>query len=128
MTHRQRIHQKKAFLESFAETGNVSESCRAIGIARCTVYDWQEHDDQFAAGWRDAEIQATELLETVARRRAVDGVTSETPILYRGETVASVMETKYSEHVQLQHADADGGRLSLSAVEEYVQHALSSGD
>jgi catabolite regulation protein CreA len=65
---------KKAFLDSFKMTGNISESADASGIARSTVYRWQEQDDEFAAGFREAEIKATECLESEARRRAVDGV------------------------------------------------------
>lgn len=74
MTRGQTVHLKKAFLTNFARTGNVTESCENVGIERrATVYDWQELDDEFAAGWREAEVIAVERLETEARRRAVDG-------------------------------------------------------
>lgn len=74
MTRGQTVQLKRAFLAMFARTGNVTESCEAVGIdRRATVYDWQEMDDQFAAGWREAEIVAVERLEAEARRRAVDG-------------------------------------------------------
>jgi hypothetical protein len=74
MTRGQTVRLKQAFLKDFAQTGNVTESCANVGIdRRATVYDWQELDDQFAAGWREAELIATEVLETEARRRAVDG-------------------------------------------------------
>lgn len=69
-TNRQTLHLKADFLESFAQTGNVSASCRAAGIHRSTVYQWQEIDDQFAAAFRQAEIEAVDALETEARRRA----------------------------------------------------------
>lgn len=143
MTRGQTVQLKKAFLEDFAQTGNVSESCANVGIRRrSTVYDWQEQDDQFVAGWREAEIKATEVLETAARRRAVDGVTTTTPILHQGHVVYEVEETKYSDtllifllkarapekyrdRVQMQHADADGKKLPIAAVEEYVRDALA---
>jgi len=64
-------HQKKRFLTAFATGGNVSAACRAARIGRSTVYKWQEIDDQFAAAYRDAEIQAVDALEAEARRRAV---------------------------------------------------------
>ena len=35
---------------------------------------------------------------------------------------------KYRDRVQMQHADADGKKLPLAAVEEYVKGALSSRD
>lgn len=92
------VHLKKPFLESFAVTGNITESCEAIGLRRrADVYWWQEHDDAFAEAFRAAEIEATERLEAEARRRAVEGVPHETPIYYQGEQVGSVVETKYSD-------------------------------
>ena len=74
MTRGQVAHLKRAFLADFAQTGNVYESCRTVGVGRSTVYHWQEMDDQFAAGWREAELTATEVLEAEARRRAASGV------------------------------------------------------
>jgi hypothetical protein len=98
MTPGQSVRLKKRFLEDFAQTGNVTESCQNVGIRRrATVYDWQERDDEFVAGFREAEIKATEVLETAARRRAVDGVTTITPILHRGRVVYQIAETKYSD-------------------------------
>ena len=134
---------KKPFLLDFAQTGNVTESCENVGVGRTTVYRWKEDDNDFLIGWHQAEIEATERLETAARRRAVDGVTTITPILHRGKVVYQVEETKYSdtllifllkarapekyrERVQMQHADADGKKLPIGAVEEYVRDALSS--
>jgi hypothetical protein len=62
--------QKTRFLAAYAQTGNVSASCRDAGVPRRNVYNWQEHDDAFAHAFRDAEIQAVDALETEARRRA----------------------------------------------------------
>ena len=69
-TAHQSQHLKKAFLEAFARTGNVSRSARIAGCLRNTVYRWQEIDDQFAAAYREAEIVATEVLEGMAHDRA----------------------------------------------------------
>lgn len=97
MTRGQTGQLKKAFLIDFAQTGNVTESCENVGVARSTVYLWQELDDQFVAGWRESEIMATERLETAARRRAVDGVTTTTPIFHQGQRIYDIEETKYSD-------------------------------
>lgn len=96
-TERQSRHRKKRFLEHFAEYGNVSAAAQHAGIFRSTVYRWQEHDEQFAAAYREAEIQATEVLEAEARRRAVDGVTQETPIYFKGQAVDTIIKTEYSD-------------------------------
>ncbi len=40
---------KKAVLEKLIEShGNVSEACKAAGIARSTFYLWKSEDEQFA--------------------------------------------------------------------------------
>lgn len=72
MTERQARHYKTAFLEAFRELGNVSAACRSIGLTnRTEVYRWQEHDDDFAAAYRQAEIESVDALESEARRRAL---------------------------------------------------------
>jgi hypothetical protein len=72
MTERQTRHLKSAFLEAFRECGNISRACRDIGMTnRTEVYKWQERDDQFAAAFRDAEVEAVDALEAEARRRAI---------------------------------------------------------
>lgn len=142
MTTRQVRQQKKAFLDRFRLHGNVSRACRETSINRADVYRWKEHDEQFMLGWNVAEVEATEHLEEAAYERAVQGVTQETPIYFRGKAVDSIVKTEYSdtllifllkarapekyrERVQMQHADAEGKRLPIGAVEEYVRDALS---
>lgn len=74
MTKGQTSHQKKAFLEHFRGMGNITAACRALGLERRNVYNWQEHDATFAHAFRQAEIEATETLEAEAFRRAHDGL------------------------------------------------------
>lgn len=134
MTSRQTRRRQALFLQHFRIHGNVTFGCREAGVPRPTIYWWQEHDDQFAAAFREAEIEATEHLESEARRRAVDGVVSTKGIYSRqGQLIAEETETKYSdtllvfllkarapekyrERVQLQHADAEGGQLDLASL------------
>jgi hypothetical protein len=97
MTNRQKPHLKKAFLERFRLHGNISRACREVKIDRSTVYSWQEDDDEFASGYRIAEIEATERLEEAAYERAINGVTQETPIYFRGQAIDSVVKTEYSD-------------------------------
>lgn len=138
MTERQSRQLKKVFLEKFRSHGNVTWAARDTGIHRTLVYDWQEKDDEFAHAFRAAEIEATETMEQEAYRRAVHG--TEKPVYQSGALVGTVQEysdtllifmlkarapEKYRERVQMQHADADGKRLPVSAVEEYVRDALA---
>lgn len=73
-TPRQSSRLKRLFLDNFREYGNITLGAKQAGIDRHTVYWWQEHDEQFAIAFREAELQSTEVLEAEARRRAVVGV------------------------------------------------------
>jgi hypothetical protein len=91
MGYRQIGHLKKRFLASFATTGNITESCVAVGIkSRTSNYNWQEHDAAFAVEFRQAEIMATEVLETEARIRATSGTLR--PVYQGGVLVGHVIE------------------------------------
>lgn len=143
-TARQSRQLKKRFLEVFGEIGIISRAAETVGIDRNTVYYWQEHDEFFAAAFQQADARATEVLETEARRRAVEGVTTETPVFDRhGELLYTHEETKYSdtllifllkarnpgkyrERIQLQHADAEGQKFPLTAIRQAL--GISVGD
>lgn len=82
----------------FRRTGNVSQACAASGIKRRgTVYEWQEHDAAFALEYRQAEIEATESLESEAHRRAMFGVPKYKGVYYKGELLEVVEEREYSD-------------------------------
>jgi hypothetical protein len=72
-TRAQTAQLKKAFLDQFAIYGNISTAAQRAGCERRTIYKWQEHDDEFASAFREAELQATEALEAEARTRALLG-------------------------------------------------------
>lgn len=46
------------FLEVLADTGIVSEGCRAVGMSRDTAYSLRNRDPVFAAAWRAAQSKA----------------------------------------------------------------------
>lgn len=56
---------------------------------------WQEESDQFSAAVREAQLQATEVLEAEAWRRARDGTPE--PIYNRGQVVGTVQ--RYSDQL-----------------------------
>ena len=55
----------------------------------------RRRSEDFAAQWREALEEGTDLLEAEARRRAVTGV--DKPVFYKGEVVGSI--TKYSDRL-----------------------------
>lgn len=81
------------FLEYLAETCNVTESSRRIGMSRQQMHRLRREDKAFAKGWEDAIEQATDALEHAARTRAKDGYLR--PVYQRGELVGH--ETCYSD-------------------------------
>lgn len=83
------------FLGVLAESGNVSEACRAVEIARSTAYEARERHAEFAAAWDDALQVAADLLIAEARRRAAKGV--EEPVYYQGVRVG--FTTRYSDQL-----------------------------
>jgi methionine synthase II (cobalamin-independent) len=87
-------HQKKkALLEHYAESGNISASTQAAGVNRHTHYDWLRADADYAAAFSAAKDTAVDCLEAEARRRAKDGW--EEPVYHQGIQVGLVR--KYSD-------------------------------
>ncbi len=58
------------WLSVFRDSCNVRLACHAAGIDRRDVYHYRDADPEFAQAWRDAEEDATDLLEAGCRRRA----------------------------------------------------------
>jgi len=65
------------------------------------VYEWQEHDAEFAAAFHIAEEQATERLEKEAWRRAVDGSPYERTSYWHGEPVGTDRKIEYSDNLMM---------------------------
>lgn len=94
---REPLSWEPVFLETLQATGNVSGSARAAGIDRTTAYEHRGRHPDFASRWEAAVEEATDGLETEARRRAVEGV--EKPVYQGGELVGTVQE--YSDTLLL---------------------------
>lgn len=96
-----RHRKKRAFLTAFVETGTVTGAARAVKIHRATHYQWLEADPVYADAFAQAQEASLDLVESEARRRAVDGVRK--LVLYKGEPVTDpetgelLYETTYSD-------------------------------
>jgi len=80
----------KRFLAQFAAIGNVSLSAQLVGIHRSTPYAEAKDNPTFAAAWEEARETSADVLESEARRRAVEGV--ERPVFQNGKLVGHVQE------------------------------------
>jgi hypothetical protein len=81
---------KQIFIEELARSGNVLLSSRKAGVSRTAVYKARNEDPTFADQWDDAIDEAVDLLEAVARGRAVNG--TEKPVYRGGVQVGTIRE------------------------------------
>lgn len=65
---------KKVFLQSLAETGNVTVSATVANVERGTVYTNRKRDPAFDKAFVDCLDKAADLIEHALRERAVNGV------------------------------------------------------
>lgn len=100
-TARQVVRIKRAFLEAYAAYGNIGYCAAKVGVHRNTIYNWQEKDEEFALGFQQAEIAATEVLEREAWRRGVEGSPYERTSYWHGEPVGTDRKLEYSDTLLL---------------------------
>ena len=116
---------KARFLEEFRLLGNVRLGAQAAGVHRRLVYRWKEADEAFAEELREAQLEAVEVLEGEAQRRALEGATSVRRVYDRtGTLIARREEVRYSDALLI-------FLLKAWAPEKYRErfdHRLANGD
>jgi hypothetical protein len=65
--------KKARFVERIAAGDMPAEAARCIGMSRGGMYRAAKLDPVFAEAWQDASEQSTDMLESSAYRRAMDG-------------------------------------------------------
>lgn len=102
----ERSEVQEKFLKSFSMTANVRAACMAAGISRTSIYEWLEKDEQFSIRYRQAELDANDLIRAELFRRAVQGY--EKPVVSMGKVVCvanekgeskPLMERMYSDNL-----------------------------
>lgn len=103
LTKAERVAAQATFLDTFKLNANITAACMQAGIDRSTVYLWQEHDQEFALQYQQAEQIANDMLLAAAWKRGVQGV--EKPVVSMGKQVfvegKPLMERVYSDTVLL---------------------------
>lgn len=127
-TPEQASARRRAFLEAFRLSGNVSAAARAADVDRTTPYGWAAADPDFKAAWEVAEQEAIDRLEAEAWRRAHDGV--EEPVYQGGSLVGhkrvysdqlmvlllkAHRPDKYRERQSIEHSGPAGGPIETRA-------------
>ena len=85
--------RKALFLERFRELCLLNKTLKATKLAKTTFYRWKDADPEFKKEFEAAKVEAGDILEQEAIRRAYQGV--EEPVFYQGKQVDSV--TRYSD-------------------------------
>ncbi len=78
--------RQSKFLIQLADTGNVAEACRRVGLTTTSAYRLRQRNAAFSRAWDTALEGATRELEAAAFERAIHGVPR--PVV-RGDTVVT---------------------------------------
>lgn len=87
--------ERETFLAALREGSTAKAAAEEAGRERRRFYELRENDEQFAADWKEAWVEGTDVLEAEARRRAVDGVVERERFSDTGQLLERV--TKYSD-------------------------------
>ena len=82
----------KTFMETLADTGNVTKASQAAGVHRRTAYKYKANFPEFREAWDEAIDSRLDRLEDFAMNLAEDGWLE--PVYHRGTRVGVVR--KYS--------------------------------
>lgn len=125
LTKQERAIAQETFLKSFSLTANIRAACVKANIDRATVYAWQEHDLPFSILFKQAELDANDMIRAELFRRAVQGV--EKPVVSVGRMVYE--ETPMLDSKGKPMLDSKGKPIMLRGkplmVREYSDNLLS---
>src|SRR5262249_34994794 len=107
---------------------NLSQSALRVGVARKTIYQWQEIDPQFVLAMREAETEAVELLEAEARERATTGSKLVRRVYRNGSLIEEIHEFRPSDAVlvkllQALRPEKYGDRLTQTQIVKTMDSA-----
>ena len=80
--------KREVFLATYRRLGTVTAAAQHVGMAKDTHEKWKQNDPDYAAAYEKVKVEAIEMLETEARRRALYGV--EDLVLVNGRPVILV--------------------------------------
>lgn len=74
MRHLEIIIAKQRFIDIFQKNyGNITQTCRAVGIDRKTYYNWLKNDKSFAERIADCEADLNDEIRQVLIQKAAEG-------------------------------------------------------
>ncbi len=103
--------KKRLFLQHYSDCGEVKASAQAAGIGRTTHYGWLDNDPEYKAAFEVAEDNFRNVLEAVARRKAIEEAHPTMLIfLLKGEypeKYAERQKVEQSGSMELEHSHTD---------------------
>ncbi len=124
---------KKRFLKALRDSGIVREACESSRISRGQAYAARHDDEVFAAAWEAAMQEAVDLLESVARDRAVGGW--DEPVFYQGVACGAIRRRsdtllmflmkahapeRFRDNYSIEHSGPHGAPLAPATVIVYM--------
>ena len=70
-SHKMTVKRRKQFLETFAQTANLTKACDNVKIARKTIYDLIQRDPAFASAFHEINERITDHIEEVSINVAI---------------------------------------------------------
>ena len=77
------LSKKPAFLAAYVATASVTAAAAAAKVDRTLHYLWLREDDAYAKEFAAAQLEAAQVLEDEAVRRAHEGI--DEPLVYQGQ-------------------------------------------
>ena len=128
------------FLEALADGHTATKAAGIAGVARASLYNWREQDEEFAEAWNHAVISGTDVLEDEAFDRAVNGVPVE---IYGkdGELVKTTFDKsdrllefllrarapeRFRERHTVDHTGGQRHEVAITVESEQAQRVLAS--
>ena len=127
------------FLSELEQSGNITFASKAAGISRQEVFRRRKTDPLFDKNCREAMMNAADVLEQEAWRRAIHGVDCPTTIAGEREVVKKYSDTlliflmkganpgKYAERRKIEHSrdDDDDNRVSGKSPEQLREETVA---
>jgi hypothetical protein len=122
--------KQKRFLRAFAETCSIKQASRLAVIDKSTHFVWMSRDANYVAAFESCKVQAVQVLEDEAVRRASEGV--DEPVFYKGEQCGTIrrysdslmmlllkghLPSRYREAAATNIAMSGGGALTVAMLD-----------
>lgn len=119
----ERQKAQNIFIQAFAQTANVKASCLQAGVDRSLIYVWLEQDVDFSLKYRQAELDANDVIRAAILQRGIQGI--DEPVVSAGKIVYTpdgqpLLVKKYSDNLL--------GLLARARLPEFKEKDKSSDD